>query len=204
MKIEMDKVSYILGQSIGTDFKRQGFDIQVDIFINSFKEAFAGEPSRMPVGEMRTIMTAFQSFVRESQQARDSEKLQATMEKGEAFLRENAKKEGIIETASGLQYRVIREGDGKRPAATDTVETHYEGKTLDGNIFDSSIKRGTPASFPVNGVIQGWQEAMQLMKEGAKYELFVPTELAYGQAGSGSAIGPYETLIFEVELLKIK
>lgn len=204
MKIEMDKVSYILGQSIGADFRRQGFDIQVDIFSNSFKEAFNGEPSRMPVGEMRQIMTAFQSFVRENQQAQQSEKLQENLEKGQAFLKANKQKEGVVETGSGLQYRVIREGDGKQPKPTDTVETHYEGKTLDGNIFDSSIKRGTPASFPVGGVIQGWQEALQLMKEGAKYQLFIPSDLAYGETGSGQSIGPYETLIFEVELLKIK
>ncbi len=204
MKIDMEKVSYILGQSIGTDFKRQEFEIEVDIFTESFKEAFAGEPSRMPVGEMQQTMTAFQSFVREEQQARQSEKLQANLEKGKAFLKENVKNEGIIETASGLQYRVIREGNGKKPSATDTVETHYEGRTLDGNVFDSSIKRGSPATFPVNGVIPGWQEALQLMKEGAKYELFIPSELAYGQSGSGQAIGPHETLIFEVELLAIK
>jgi len=158
----------------------------------------------MPAGEMQQTMTAFQSFVREKQQARQSENLQANLEKGRAFLKENRKKEGITETASGLQYRVIRKGGGKKPSATDKVETHYEGKTLDATIFDSSIKRGTPATFPVNGVIKGWQEALQLMKEGAKYELFIPSDLAYGQSGSGQAIGPHETLIFEVELLAIK
>ena len=203
MKVDMEKVSYILGQSIGTDFKRQAFDIKVETFVDSFKAAFAGEPSKMRVGEMQQIMEGFKNAVQATQQASNSGRAEANVEKGKAFLAENKTKEGIIETASGLQYRVIKEGEGKTPRATDTVETHYEGKTIDGTIFDSSIKRGTPVSFPVNGVIQGWQEALQLMKEGASYELFIPFDLAYGENGAGSAIGPYETLIFEVELLKV-
>lgn len=204
MKVDMEKVSYILGQSIGGDFKRQAFDIHVETFVDSFKAAFAGKPSKMRVGEMQQVMEGFKNAVQASQQAANAGRAEANVEKGRAFLAENKTKEGIIETASGLQYRVIKEGEGKTPRATDTVETHYEGKTIDGTIFDSSIKRGTPVSFPVNGVIQGWQEALQLMKEGATYELFIPFDLAYGENGAGSAIGPYETLIFEVELLKVK
>lgn len=204
MKVDMEKVSYILGQSIGGDFKRQAFDIHVETFVDSFKAAFAGEPSKMRVGEMQQVMEGFKNAVQAGQQAANAGRAEANVEKGRAFLAENKTKEGIIETASGLQYRVIKEGEGKTPRATDTVETHYEGKTIDGTVFDSSIKRGTPVSFPVNGVIQGWQEALQLMKEGATYELFIPFDLAYGENGAGSAIGPYETLIFEVELLKVK
>ena len=204
MKVDMEKVSYILGQSIGGDFKRQAFDIDVETFVDSFKAAFAGEPCRMRVGEMQQVMEGFKNTVQAGRQATNSSRAGANMEKGKAFLAENRTKADIVETASGLQYRVIKEGEGKTPRATDTVETHYEGKTIDGTIFDSSIKRGTPVSFPVNGVIQGWQEALQLMKEGATYELFIPFDLAYGEIGVGDAIGPYETLIFEVELLKVK
>ncbi|MDM8538270.1 FKBP-type peptidyl-prolyl cis-trans isomerase [Desulfobacterales bacterium HSG17] len=204
MKIDMDKVSYILGQSIGGDFKHQGFDINVEIFTESFKDAFGGKQSKMRVSEMQQIMTSFKNAVTENQQAANSQDSQANLEKGKDFLEENKKNEGIIETSSGLQYRIIEQGTGKTPTASDTVETHYEGKTIDGNIFDSSIKRGTPITFPVNGVISGWQEALQLMKEGAKYELFIPYNLAYGPNGSGSAIGPYETLIFDVELISVQ
>lgn len=204
MKIDMDKVSYILGQSIGGDFKHQGFDINVETFIESFKDAFAGNPSKMRVSEMQQIMMAFKSAVQEQNQGANTQNSHENLEKGQAFLEENKNKEGIIETSSGLQYRVIEEGTGKTPTASDTVETHYEGKTIDGNIFDSSIKRGAPITFPVNGVIMGWQEALQLMKEGAKYELFIPHNLAYGPNGSGSAIGPYETLIFDVELISVQ
>jgi len=203
MKVDMEKVSYILGQSIGTDFKRQAIDINVETFVDSFRAAFAGEPSKMRMGEMQQVMEGFKNAVQSSHQAANSGKAEANLEKGKAFLAENRKKEGVIETASGLQYRVIADGAGKTPKATDLVETHYEGKTVDGAVFDSSVKRGKPASFRVNGVIQGWQEALQLMKEGAKYELFIPFDLAYGPNGAGSAIGPYETLIFEVELLKV-
>ncbi|QTA79787.1 Outer membrane protein MIP (macrophage infectivity potentiator) [Desulfonema limicola] len=204
MKIDMDKVSYILGQSIGSDFKRQGFDINVETFTQSFKDAFAGKPSSMRISEMQQIMTAFKNAVQENQDTANSQKARANLEKGKAFLEENKKKQGVVETSTGLQYRVIEQGSGKKPLAADSVETHYEGRTIDGNIFDSSIKRGTPVTFPVNGVISGWQEALQLMNEGSKYELFIPHNLAYGPTGSGSAIGPYETLIFDVELLKVQ
>ena len=196
MKVDMEKVSYILGRSIAGDFQRQEVDIDVEAFLEAFRGAMAGEPSRIRVAEMQQIMEGFKGLMQERQRS-------AASEKGKAFLAENRKQAGVVETASGLQYRVIQEGQGKTPLATDTVETHYEGRTIDGTVFDSSVKRGKPASFPVNGVIQGWQEALQLMKEGAKYELFIPSDLAYGANGAGSAIGPYETLIFEVELLKV-
>lgn len=203
MKVDMEKVSYILGRSIAGDFQRQSVDIHVDAFVDAFRGAMAGEPSRIRVAEMQQIMEGFKGLMQERQRSAASEKSQANLEKGKAFLAENRKQAGVVETASGLQYRIIQEGRGKSPLATDTVETHYEGRTIDGTVFDSSVKRGKPASFPVNGVIQGWQEALQLMKEGAKYELFIPSDLAYGANGAGSAIGPYETLIFEVELLKV-
>ncbi len=204
MKIEKDKISYVLGQSIGGDFKRQGFDIDVEIFIESFKSAYAGEPSKMRAAEMQQIFMAFQSALKEKQQLSKNAAAEKNVKEGKKFLEENKNKDGIIVTESGLQYRIIKQGTGNKPSATDTVVTHYEGKTLDGNIFDSSIKRGTPATFPVNGVIRGWQEALQLMTEGSTWELFIPSHLAYGEAGAGGMIEPHATLIFEVKLLAIK
>ncbi|MBU1172396.1 MAG: FKBP-type peptidyl-prolyl cis-trans isomerase [Proteobacteria bacterium] len=204
MKNDMDKISYVLGQSIGGDFRRQSFDIDPDIFGESFKDAFNGKESRMSVGEMQQVIQQFQTSMQEKQHSANHAVAGVNREKGLAFLGENKKKEGVVETDSGLQYRVITQGTGNKPAATDTVETHYEGKTIDGEVFDSSYKRGATATFPLNGVIKGWTEALQLMPEGSKYELFIPSELAYGESGSGGAIEPNSTLIFIVELITIK
>ena len=128
----------------------------------------------------------------------------ANLKKGQDFLAANGKKEGVTTTKSGLQYRVVKKGDGAKPGATDEVTVHYEGRLINGTVFDSSIKRGQPATFPVNGVIKGWTEALQLMSEGAEYELYIPAALAYGQRGAGQDIGPNETLIFKVSLIKVK
>ncbi|WP_020587860.1 FKBP-type peptidyl-prolyl cis-trans isomerase [Desulfobacter curvatus] len=204
MKVDLDKVSYVLGQSVGGDFRRQGFEIDPKIFTDSFIEAFNGKESEMPVGEMRHIMQNFQRAMEDKKQAKRMESEKKNIEAGNKFLEENGKKEGVQTTESGLQYKVIIEGTGKKPAATDTVETHYEGKTLDGKIFDSSYQREQTTTFPLNGVIKGWTEALQLMAEGSKYELYIPSELAYGSAGSGGTIEPYSTLIFTVELVAIK
>lgn len=204
MKVEMDKVSYVLGQSVGGDFKRQGIEIDPEIFTKSFTEAFNGEQSKMPVGEMQQVMQNFQKAMQDKMQAQQQAAGSKNIEAGEKFLAENKDKDGVTVTESGLQYKVITEGSGKKPAATDTVETHYEGKTLDGKIFDSSYKRGQTTTFPLNGVIKGWTEALQLMKEGSKYELYIPHELAYGAAGSGGTIEPYSTLVFTVELIAVK
>lgn len=204
MKIDMEKISYILGQSIGGDFRRQGFEIDVKIFVDSFTDAYDGKESKMRPSEMQQIMMAFQSAVQEKKQMQQNRAAETNLKAGKEFLEENRKKTDIHVTKTGLQYRIIKEGVGKKPGSTDTVVTHYEGKTIDGRIFDSSIRRGTPARFPVNGVIQGWQEALQLMREGSKWELFVPSDLAYGQAGSGGTIEPHSTLIFEVELITIE
>lgn len=203
MKTDMDKVSYVLGQSIGMDFRRQSFDINEDIFISSFQDALNGRPGKMPQGEMQQVMMSFKSELQEKQQMEQARHMQEKMAQGNAFLEENRKKEGVVETASGLQYRILREGEGQSPGARDKVETHYEGRTIDGNVFDSSYKRNSPAGFGLNGVIKGWQEGLQLMREGAKFEFVVPAHLAYGENGAGEAIGPHETLIFDVELLKV-
>ncbi|MBU0992829.1 MAG: FKBP-type peptidyl-prolyl cis-trans isomerase [Proteobacteria bacterium] len=204
MKIEKNKISYVLGQSIGGDFKRNGYDIDIDIFIDSFREAYGGMDCRMPVAEMRHIMMNFQQYIREDQQKKQMAAVEKNLIQGNAFLEENRKKENVITTESGLQYKILRKGSGKKPLSTDDVVTHYEGKTIDGKIFDSSYKRGTPASFPVSGVIKGWQEVLQLMEEGAKWEIFVPSDLAYGQAGSGGTIEPHSTLIFTIELIAVQ
>ena len=204
MKVDLDKVSYVLGQSIGGDFKRKGFEIDPKIFTDSFIEAFNGKECQMPAGEMQHIMQNFQRAMEDKKQAEQMESGKKNIEVGEIFLEENSKKEGVNVTESGLQYKVITEGSGKKPIVTDTVETHYEGKTLDGIIFDSSYKRGQTTTFPLGGVIKGWTEALQLMAEGSKYELYVPSELAYGPAGSGGTIEPYATLIFIVELIAVK
>ncbi len=204
MKVEMDKVSYVLGQSVGGDFKRQGIEIDPVIFTQSFIEAFNGKQSTMPVGEMQSVMQNFQKAMQDKMQAEQQKAGSKNIEAGDKFLAENSKEEGVSVTDSGLQYKVITEGSGKKPAETDTVETHYEGKTLDGKIFDSSYQRGQTATFPLNGVIKGWTEALQLMAEGSKYELYIPQGLAYGAAGSGGTIEPYSTLIFTVELIAVK
>ncbi len=204
MKVEMDKVSYILGQSIGGDFKRQGIEIDPEIFAESFKKAFKGEQPEMSGSEMQQIMQNFQLAMQEELKAAQEAAGVENIEAGRIFLEQNSTKEGVKVTKSGLQYKVITEGSGKKPSASDTVETHYEGRNLGGQIFDSSYKRGQPISFPLNGVIKGWTEALQLMSEGSKYELYIPSELAYGPAGSGDAIEPHATLIFIVELIAVK
>ncbi|WDP89588.1 MAG: FKBP-type peptidyl-prolyl cis-trans isomerase [Desulfobacter sp.] len=204
MKVDLDQVSYVFGQSVGGNFRRQGFEIDPKIFADSFIAAFNGEEPKMAAGEMQHIMQNFQRAMEDKKQAEQMEAGKKNIEAGNKFLEENIKNEGVKATESGLQYKVITEGSGKKPAATDTVETHYEGKTLDGVIFDSSYKRGQTATFPLNGVIKGWTEALQLMAEGSKYELYIPSELAYGPTGSGGTIEPYSTLIFTVELIKVK
>jgi FKBP-type peptidyl-prolyl cis-trans isomerase FklB len=204
MRIDIDKVSYVLGQSVGGDFRRQGFEIDPEVFAKSFIDAYTGKEPSLSVGEMQQVIRQFQEAMQEKKETESQAAGQVNLEKGQAFLRENKTREGVVETASGLQYRVIQEGTGKKPKATDTVETHYEGKTIDGEVFDSSYRRGTTATFPLNGVIRGWTEALQLMGTGSKWELFIPPGLAYGKQGSSNVIGPNSTLIFTVELISIK
>lgn len=204
MKLDIEKISYILGQSIGGDFRRQEFEINVQTFVDSFIDAYEGRESKMRATEMQQIMMAFQSAMQEKKQQKQVKAAETNLKQGAAFLDANKQKKDIHVTSSGLQYRIIREGSGDSPGPNDSVVTHYEGKTLDGTIFDSSIRRGTPTRFPVNGVIQGWQEALQLMRVGSKWEIFVPSNLAYGATGSGGTIEPHATLIFQLELIAIE
>lgn len=204
MNIDKKKVSYVLGQSIGGDFRRQGFEVDTDVFYKSFVDAMEGKEPSMSVGEMQLVFQQFQQYVQERNQVRKQELASVNLEKGAAFLAENRKTPGVVETSSGLQYKVIVEGKGEKPKVTDTVETHYEGRTLDGKVFDSSYRRGTTTSFPLNSVIKGWTEALQLMNVGSKWELYIPSDLAYGVQGSGGTIEPHATLVFTVELIGIK
>ncbi|GAB3539096.1 macrophage infectivity potentiator Mip [Pontibacter brevis] len=195
-----EKISYIIGRDMATNLKKQGIDIESDPFVKGMQEVLSGKPSTLSQEEVQQAMMALQQEMAQKQNAAGSENKQA----GEAFLAENKNNEGVKTLPSGLQYQVLQEGTGKSPSASDTVTTHYHGTLIDGTVFDSSYERNQPATFPVNGVIAGWTEALQLMKEGSKWRLFIPSNLAYGAQGAGDAIGPNSTLIFDVELLSVK
>jgi FKBP-type peptidyl-prolyl cis-trans isomerase FklB len=194
---EQDKVSYCLGLSIASNLITSGVKtIQTEPFVEALEAAFNGKMPELSPEEANQILQEFFTKVQEEQAGK-------AIEAGKKFLEENGKKEGVITLESGLQYEVMNEGEGESPKATDSVKCHYHGTLIDGTVFDSSVKRGEPATFPVNGVIAGWVEALQLMKAGSKWKLYVPSDLAYGAQGAGNLIGPHTTLIFEVELLEI-
>jgi FKBP-type peptidyl-prolyl cis-trans isomerase FklB len=196
------KLSYSVGYQVGGDFLRQGTDINPELLLKGVQDALAGDASLMTTQEMLTTMINLQRTVAAAQEKKMLEQARQNLAAGRAFLEENEKKEGIMTLPSGLQYKVIREGSGKTPAVEDTVTVHYRGALIDGTEFDSSYRRNKAAAFPVSGVIAGWTEALQLMKEGAMWELFIPPELAYSDKRSGS-IEPNSTLVFEVELISI-
>ena len=197
------RVSYSIGVDLGNNFKRQNLDLDSKALAAGIADALAGKPV-LTETEMREALNTFQQEMMAKMQAQQQAAGGENLKKGEEFLAANALKEGIQTTASGLQYKVLKSGTGNTPKATDTVKTHYHGTLIDGTVFDSSVQRGQPATFPVNGVIAGWTEALQMMKEGDKWQLFVPAKLAYGERGAGGQIGPNSTLIFEVELLSIE
>jgi len=199
LKTDDQKVSYTIGQQIGSGIKAQKLPIDVDVLAASIKDVLGGKPSRLSQEEQQATMMRMQQKMQETQTGEGKE----NKAKADKFLAENKGKKGVKATASGLQYEVITEGKGASPKATSTVKVHYRGTLLDGTEFDSSIKRGTPAEFPVNGVIKGWTEALQLMKVGSKWKLTIPPDLAYGEQGRPS-IPPNSLLQFEVELLEIK
>ena len=203
LKDQKDKVSYAIGLDIGTTMKRQLIDVNEDVMNQGIKDGLSGAKPLMTEEETKATMAAFQKDMM-AKQAEAKKKLgEKNAAEGKKFLDENKTKEGVKTTASGLQYKVLKEGSGASPKATDTVKVNYRGTTIDGKEFDSSYKRGEPASFPVNRVIKGWTEALQLMKPGAKYQLFIPSDLAYGERGAGPDIGPNSTLLFDVELLEV-
>lgn len=193
----MDKVSYALGMSIGHQLQQMNAtDLNIDDFAQAIKDVFAGNAHLTDSEAQIAVQTFFQQKAEEEAKAAKAE--------GENFLAENAKKPGVKTLPSGLQYQVLREGNGKRPTATDQVECHYEGTLINGQVFDSSYRRGETATFGLNQVIKGWTEGLQLMQEGAKYRFFIPYNLAYGEQGAGQSIPPYAALIFDVELIKVK
>lgn len=204
LKNQKDKVSYIIGMDIGKNFMKQSVDIDPDILMKGLKDALSGRKPLLTDQEARETMTVFQKEMMAKQEVLAKKLGEKNKKEGEAFLAENKKKEGVKTLPSGLQYRVIKEGTGRKPKATDKVLTHYLGTLIDGTEFDSSYKRGTPTSFKVNEIIPGWTEALQLMKEEAKWQLFIPSNLAYAERGAGHDIGPNATLIFEVELISIQ
>ncbi|MDB0006423.1 FKBP-type peptidyl-prolyl cis-trans isomerase [Flavobacteriales bacterium] len=193
----MDSLSYSLGVSVANNLKSSGFEtIESSAISAAFNDVFSENDVKISEEDANALIQDY--FMELSQK-----KSQEATNKGQAFLDENAAKEGVVTTASGLQYQVLTEGQGAKPVASDEVTVHYHGTLIDGTVFDSSVDRGQPATFPVGGVIQGWVEALQLMNVGSKYKLFIPSNLAYGERGAGGSIGPNETLIFEVELLSI-
>ncbi|MDX5418621.1 MAG: FKBP-type peptidyl-prolyl cis-trans isomerase [Hymenobacteraceae bacterium] len=194
-----EKISYIIGRDMATNLKKQGIDIEAEPFVKGMKEVLENKPSTLSQEEVQQAMMALQQEMAQKQNAAASVNQKA----GEEFLAENKNKEGVKTLPSGLQYMVLEEGTGKSPSRTDQVTTHYHGTLIDGTVFDSSYARNQPATFPVNGVIAGWTEALQLMKEGSKWRLFVPANLAYGAQGAGDVIGPNSTLIFDVELISV-
>lgn len=200
----MDKVSYALGLGIGRQLAQMGAsELNIDDFAAAIKDVIAGNELKVSNREAQTIVQDYFRKQEEKLNAERAEKGKVAKAEGEKYLAENAKKEGVVTLPSGLQYMVLKEGNGKKPKATDQVKCHYEGFLIDGTAFDSSIQRGEPAVFPLNQVIAGWTEGLQLMQEGAKYRFFIPYILGYGEGGAGASIPPYAALIFDVELLEV-
>lgn len=201
----MDKLSYALGLSIGRQLSQMGVaELNAGDFAQAVKDMIDGKESQIPTNEAQQLLGEYFRQQEEKQRAEAAEKYKGAKSEGEKYLTENAKKDGVITLPSGLQYQVLQEGNGKSPKATDKVVCHYEGMLVDGTMFDSSIQRGEPATFPLNGVIAGWTEGLQLMKEGAKYRFFIPYQLGYGERGAGASIPPFASLIFDVELIEVK
>ncbi|NOG97875.1 MAG: FKBP-type peptidyl-prolyl cis-trans isomerase [Ignavibacteriae bacterium] len=202
LQTQEEKVSYAIGNDFGKNLKRQKIEVDPEIFLAGLKDANK-DSSLYTEEELTSIIMEFQKQQQEKMSETNKVEGEKNKKAGEEFLAANKEKDGVVTTESGLQYKVIEEGNGAKPGPEDTVTVHYRGTLINGEEFDSSYKRNQPATFPVNGVIPGWTEALQLMKAGAKWELYIPSEIAYGARGAGGAIGPNEVLIFEVELLEV-
>ncbi|ADE15661.1 Peptidylprolyl isomerase [Nitrosococcus halophilus Nc 4] len=200
LETDSQKLSYIIGYQIGQNLQRQGIELDKQAFLLAIEDALKQTPSRLSPEQAKAAMKAMQQQ-EQQQRTKLAEKNKAA---GKAYLQANKEKQGVVELDSGLQYRIIQQGEGEKPAADDTVVVNYRGTLIDGTEFDSSYKRGQPATFKVNGVVKGWQQALQLMPVGSKWEIVIPPTLAYGPQGAGRLIGPNETLIFDIELLEIK
>jgi FKBP-type peptidyl-prolyl cis-trans isomerase FklB len=201
---EKQKLSYSVGYQVGGDFRRQGLEIDPELVVKGVLDAMAGSEPLITLQEMRQALTELGEQAAAAAKQQREEQGRKNLAEGKAFLAENAEKEGVRTLPSGLQYQVLSEGEGDPPAATDTVTVHYRGTLIDGSEFDSSYGRGEPATFPLDRVIRGWTEGLQLMRPGAKYRLFIPPDLAYGERGGGPKIGPHSALVFEVELLAVQ
>jgi len=204
LKTQKDKTSYAMGMNFGTGLRKQSIDIDPAIVARGLRDSFSNGKTLLTEDEARAVLTQLQGELRKKQQDMAQQLGDANKKEGTEFLEANKTKDGVVTLPSGLQYRVLQEGTGPKPAPTDTVVCNYRGTLLNNTEFDSSYKRGQPATFPVNGVIKGWTEALQLMPVGSKWQLFIPAELAYGERSPGGLIGPNSTLIFEVELLSIQ
>lgn len=198
------RLSYIVGENMARQLKGDGLELDTEVFILALNDVVAGNPSRLTDAEKRTTIDEVQKVSQEKQRAMQAEQSVKNKTEGAAYLAENAKKEGVVTTDSGLQYKSLVAGNGSKPTRSDQVKVHYKGTLIDGTVFDSSYDRGEPIVFPVTGVIAGWVEGLQLMQVGSKFELVIPSNLAYGANGSGPVIGADATLIFEVELLGIE
>ena len=201
----MDKLSYALGIGIGSQLAGMGAkELNIDDFAQAIKDVISGSELKVDNAEAQTLVQNFFQEQEAKQQAAAAEAGKVAKAAGEAFLAENGKKDGVVTLPSGLQYQVLKEGDGKKPSATDQVVCHYEGTLIDGTVFDSSYQRNQPATFGLNQVIAGWTEGVQLMQEGAKYRFFIPYNLAYGERGAGAQIPPFAALVFDVELIEVQ
>jgi len=201
----MDKLSYALGHNIGHQLIGMGLgkSLNIDDYAAAIRDVMEGRPEQMSAAEVQQVLQHFFDELEERQQAEAAERGRNAKAEGEAFLAENKKRAGVVTTASGLQYEVVKQGTGRQPKASDTVRCHYEGTLIDGTVFDSSYRRGKPADFGLRQVISGWTEGVQLMKEGAVYKFYLPYNLAYGERGAGADIPPFAALVFTVELIKV-
>jgi FKBP-type peptidyl-prolyl cis-trans isomerase FklB len=201
---EKQKLGYSVGYQVGDDFRRQGLRVDPELVVEGVSDALAGSEPLMTREAMRQTLTELRQQAAAAEEQQREEQARKNLAEGKAFLAENAEKEDVRTLPSGLQYQVVSEGEGDPPAAADAVTVHYRGTLIDGNEFDSSYGRGSPNTFSLDQVIPGWTEGVQLMRPGAKYRLFVPPELAYGERGGGPEIGPNSTLVFEIELLSVQ
>jgi FKBP-type peptidyl-prolyl cis-trans isomerase len=200
LETQKDKFSYTIGYQMGLSLQRPGMEVNQDVLVQALRDALSGNDPQLSRSQMDAAIAEQRRMLEGERQEKASENLA----RGEEFLEQNKARDAVTETESGLQYEVITEGEGAQPTESDTVVVHYEGSTIDGEVFDSSYERDNPATLALNGVIEGWKEGLQLMHEGAKYKLYIPANLAYGEQGAGGRIGPNQTLVFEVELIEVK
>ena len=203
LQSEEDKLSYALGIDVARNLQKSGISLNEEALAKGLRDALSGSGTQFTQAQAQALVREFAMEMQKQQMQKQSERAQVAKEEGARFLAENKSKAGVQETATGLQYKVLKEGSGAMPTTSNKVKVHYEGRLLNGTVFDSSYQRGQPIEFALGGVIQGWIEGLQLMKEGAKYQLYIPFNLAYGERGSPPNIGPFETLIFDVELLEV-